>query len=142
VPTVPEVPSLINRDAISASARDTAEVDQTLSQYADAYRALNVVSTAEVWPSVDRQALGRAFATLRSQALHFEVCAVSIEGSSASASCRGTIQYVPKVGNSTPHVQAQHWIFTMRKMGADWKIERVTASQLGGAARRFNGSYR
>jgi hypothetical protein len=140
VPTVPEVPSLINRDARAAVALDTAGVHQTLSQYADAYHTLNVGAAAEVWPSVDRQALERAFATLRSQALLFEDCAVSIEGSSASASCRGTIQYVPKVGNSTPHVQAQHWIFRMRKMGADWKIEQMTGSQLAGAARRLTGS--
>jgi hypothetical protein len=140
VTTVPEVPSLVNRDALAAVALDTAGVHQTLSQYAGAYRALNVGAAAEVWPSVDRQALGRAFATLRSQTVLFEDCAVSIDGPSASASCRGTIQYVPKVGNSTPHVHAQHWTFTMRKMGADWKIEQVAGSQLSGAARRLNGS--
>ncbi len=140
VTTVPEVPSLISHDARAAAAVDTAGVQQTLSQYANAYRALNVGVAAEVWPSVDRQALGRAFATLKSQALLFEDCAVSIDGLSARASCRGTIQYVPKVGSSTPRVQAQHWIFTMRKVGADWKIEQMTGSQLARDARRLKGS--
>jgi hypothetical protein len=37
-------------------------------------------------------------------------------------------------------VQSQHWIFTMRKVGADWKIEQMTGSQLARAARRLEGS--
>jgi hypothetical protein len=39
---------------------------------------LNVAAAAEVWPSVDRRALSRAFAARKSQGIEFNSCDVSV----------------------------------------------------------------
>ncbi len=113
---------------VSLSAVDADAVRQTLGHYVTAYAELDVVAAAAVWPSVDRRALSRAFATLKSQGLVFDQCDVSVEGETASARCRGKIQYVRKVGAPAPRVASQQWLFKMRKVGAEWKIEAVNAS--------------
>ena len=107
---------------------------QTLNDYAMAYEAMNVLATARVWPSVDRRALARAFTTLKSQELTFESCSVSVAESSATAHCRGTVQFVRKVGNPVPLTAPQEWLFRMRKFGDDWMIEDVAASQSSASA--------
>jgi hypothetical protein len=73
-----------------------------LRSYAQGFEALNVPETARVWPSVDRRALSRAFTTLTSQDVTFESCSVSLAALSATAQCRGTVQFVRKVGNPAP----------------------------------------
>ena len=90
---------------------------------------MDVLETARVWPSVDRRALARAFTTLKSQDLTFESCAVSVTESSATAHCRGTVQFVRKVGSPEPLIAPQEWLFSMRKFGDDWMIENVAASR-------------
>jgi hypothetical protein len=85
------------------------------------------MATAKVWPSVDRRALARAFSTLKSQGLTLERCDVSVEQSSATAHCTGTVRFVRKVGSPSPLVASQEWRFRMRKSGDDWLIEEVTA---------------
>lgn len=82
-----------------------------------------------VWPSVDRQALGRAFSTVKSQALRFESCAIGVSEAGASARCQGTLEFVPKVGRSEPRREEQEWLFTMRKAGTEWKINGVAAAK-------------
>jgi len=114
------------------SSRPVAEADavrQTLHHYEEAYEGLDVLATAKVWPSVDRRALARAFATLKSQGLTLQGCTISVAESTATAHCRGTIQYVRKVGGPTPFTARQDWFFRMRKFDAEWMIEKVTASQ-------------
>ena len=113
----------------SAAAAEENAVRRTLLSYEEAYQGLNVAATAAVWPSVDRRALSRAFDTLKSQGLDFQSCAISVADSRATANCRGTLQFVRKVGNSEPLIADQQWVFKMRRLGADWKIDEVSASQ-------------
>jgi hypothetical protein len=112
-----------------AAVQEYSAVRRTLHSYEKAYEGLDVAATAVVWPSVDRRALARAFDTLKSQGLDFESCAITVTESSATARCRGTLQFVRKVGNSMPLTAEQEWVFKMRRLGADWKIDQVTASQ-------------
>ena len=57
----------------------------------------------------------------------------------ATVSCRGLLQVVPKFGNPVPHTAQQQWVFRMRRIGPDWKIDDVSASQTQTGARRGGG---
>ncbi len=118
-----------NPKARSTAAAEEYAVRRTLHSYEEAYEGLDVAATAAVWPSVDRRALSRAFDTLKSQGLDFQSCVISVADSRATANCRGTLQFVRKVGNSAPLTADQQWVFKMRRLGAEWKIDEVSASQ-------------
>jgi hypothetical protein len=45
--------------------------------------------------------LARAFSTLKSQELALESCEVAIADTNATTRCRGTVEYVRKIGNPT-----------------------------------------
>jgi hypothetical protein len=115
-------------EAEAERAAAVVAVRQALRSYQDAYERMDVAAAADVWPSVDRRTLSRAFDALRSQALVFDNCAVSVTGAQATAQCRGALEIVRKVGNSLPMFIEQEWVFTMRSLGADWKIETVSAT--------------
>lgn len=76
-----------------------------------------------MWPGVNQSALARAFDGLESQSLTFDACDVMLRGESASAVCRGTARYVPKIGSREEHVEPRKWNFTLRKSGSAWTIE-------------------
>jgi hypothetical protein len=111
----------------------------TLREYEHAFEGLDVTAAGEIWPSVDRRALGRAFSTLKSQGLYFERCDVVTAETTATASCNGTVEFVRRVGRQVPRVVQQHWIFRLRKLGTDWMIEEVTASPRPGSEARVSG---
>lgn len=125
---IPVATPSMARSPAAALAAEEASVRQVLRTYAEAYGELDVGAAAEIWPTVDRRALARAFATLKSQDVAFESCEVQTGPASAVARCRGTVQYVRKIGAPTPHIEAQEWLITMQKLGGDWKIDRVSAS--------------
>ena len=121
-------------------AAEEYAVRRALHSYEEAAEDLDVAATANVWPTVDRGALSRAFATLKSQGLDFRTCSITVNDSRAVAECRGTLQFVRKVGNSIPLTSEQQWIFKMRRFGADWKIDAVSASPASTvAAQRVRG---
>jgi hypothetical protein len=129
VPAVP-LPEIVAPrvvEARSPAALEEVAVRQALGEYVDAYEGLDVDATAQVWPTVDRQALTRAFASLKSQGLAFAACHLDMAEATAVARCHGTVQFVRRVGNPTPRVEPQQWLFRMRKLGTRWKIEDVTA---------------
>jgi hypothetical protein len=113
---------------VARPAEDENAVRRTLRRYEAAYEELNVSAAADVWPSVDRRALARAFGSLRSQGLSFEQCDVHVTGATAVARCVGTARYVRKVGSSTPFVEHHEWTFDMAKAGETWKVSTVTAT--------------
>ena len=108
------------------SERDA--VLRTLHNYEEAFEDLDVSAAAEVWPSVDRRALSRAFATLKSQGLNFVACDIAVVESNATARCDGSVEFVRRVGRSGPMTAQQRWVFKMRKIGTHWMIEEVIAS--------------
>lgn len=111
----------------AAVAADEAAIETTLRKYEDAYERLDAKAAMAVWPTVDQRALSRAFAGLVSQDLVFRGCEVVVRvgASTATASCRGTAEYVQKVGNARPHVEPREWIFTLNKREGEWRIEAV-----------------
>jgi hypothetical protein len=102
---------------------EQSEIQRTLGQYRSAYQLLDAEAAQAVWPSVDVRALARAFDTLTSQQLAFETCEFDIAGAAATAQCRGSATYTPKVGNREPKLESRQWTFQLRKMGEDWKIQ-------------------
>nr|MBA2354555.1 nuclear transport factor 2 family protein [Acidobacteriota bacterium] len=80
-----------------------------------------------VWPSVDRQALQRAFGSLREQRLTLEDCALSVRGDRATARCSGTVQYRPQVGSRTLRELAGQWTITLKRGARGWAITHVDA---------------
>jgi hypothetical protein len=131
----PAAPALASPPAAApaAAARSAAAIAHnavmsTVREYTQAYGAMDVSAAAAVWPSVDRRALSRAFATLKSQQLEFANCEVTIFDTSATARCRGKLEYVRKVGDPTPRTGHQEWLFKMRKLGDEWIIDGLDAS--------------
>ena len=90
---------------------------------------LDAQSARAVWPAVNEAALARAFDGLESQSLTFDACDVRQYGESATVTCHGSARYVPKVGSREPRVEPRVWNFTLRKSGADWKIDSARAER-------------
>ena len=113
----------------AALADDNLLVKQALQQYRTAYEGLDARSAHAVWPAVNQAALARAFDGLESQSLTFDACDVRVRGESAVAICQGSAQYVPKIGNRQPRTEPRVWNFSLRKAGADWKIDSARADR-------------
>ena len=105
------------------------EIQRALGQYRSAYQRLDAQAAQAVWPSVDVRALARAFGTLSSQELAFETCLFDIAGPVATAQCRGSATYTPKVGSRGPKAERRQWTFYLRKVDEAWKIETAQARQ-------------
>ena len=89
----------------------------------------NAQSASAVYPALNQGALARAFGGLTSQSLTFDACDVRLSDGSAMATCRGSAQYVAKVGSRVPHTEPRVWTFTLRKNGSDWQIENARAER-------------
>jgi hypothetical protein len=96
-----------------------------LTRYASAYSQLNAAAVQDVWPSVDARALTRAFRSLEQQQIAFDSCDIDAKGTSATASCGGTMRYVPRIGPRDPRTERRRWQFTMRRIGDRWLIDTV-----------------
>ena len=108
---------------------EASAVRQALMSYKNAYDRLDAAGAAEIWPTVDRLALSRAFDGLQSQTLDFQSCSVTVTGTRATAECRGSLAFVRKAGDALPLTVEHQWVFTMRKQERDWRIEQVVAPQ-------------
>jgi hypothetical protein len=108
---------------------DDRLVRDTLQRYRLAYEGLNARSAREVWPAVDEPALERAFEGLASQTLTFNECAVQLHGAVATARCRGSATYTPRIGNRETHVEPRVWNFTLRKVDAGWQIDAARVAR-------------
>jgi hypothetical protein len=104
-------------------------VHRALQRYRLAYDDLDARSVQAVWPAVNQAALARAFDGLASQSLTFDACDVRVSGDAAAATCRGSAQYVPRVGSRVARVEPRRWSFTLRKNGGDWKIDSARAER-------------
>jgi hypothetical protein len=131
----PPPPAAAAAPVVSPIVLEQNAVLETLREYTQAYEALDVKATAAVWPSVDRRALARAFSTLKSQQLELDDCKVTIADTNATTRCRGIVEYVRKIGGGTPRTGHQDLVFKMRKLGSDWYIDEVNASELAVARR-------
>ncbi len=120
-------------DAALASMRpvpgpsDERLILDTLGHYADAYGRLDASAAKRVWPTVDAEALRRAFEGLQSQSLTFDRCDLQVNGVEAIAACRGRANFVPKIGSREPLAVSRLWTFTLRKGEAGWAIRSADA---------------
>ena len=101
----------------TAPTRDLDEprIEAVLSRYGDAYSRLDAGAARAVWPTVDADALSRAFESLRSQQVVLGPCDISVDGDRAEAACRGTSTYVPMVGDPTPRRESRQWRFQLAR---------------------------
>lgn len=104
---------------------DRARIEAVLGQYRAAYESLDAGAARAVWPSVDADALTRAFGNLSSQSLAFDRCDVNVNGEQAQASCSGRATYVQRVGGSDPKTVWLVWTFTLRQSNDQWTITDV-----------------
>jgi hypothetical protein len=104
-------------------------VKQTLQHYRLAYEDLDAGQARVVWPAVNEAALQRAFQGLESQRLAFDACDVQLRGPLATAVCRGSLTYVPKVGIRESRTEPRVWTFTLQKTGEAWQIQSARADR-------------
>jgi hypothetical protein len=123
-----ETPAPVARDAAAPATepavRDETVVRSVLERYESAYSNLDATAASAVWPAVDRGALARAFDGLASQRVSLGNCDISVNGSSARATCAGSASWRPKVGGGS-HTESRRWNFELRKAGDNWRIERA-----------------
>jgi hypothetical protein len=122
-------PAAVAPAAVVRPANDDQLVRQALQRYRTAYEGLDAPSARAVYPAVNEAALARAFDGLESQTLTFDACDVQMRGDAATATCRGSARYVPKVGSREPRTEPRTWTFALRRAGADWTIESARAGR-------------
>jgi len=104
------------------------QVYATLKQYERAYEQLDANAVRAVWPSVDTRALARAFHDLKSQALVFDRCDVSLATARAArAACRGRATYETRAGEQSARTEHLEWTFQLQKMNEEWRIVKASA---------------
>lgn len=122
---LPPADSIPPPPPVAAGPDDEQLVQRALQRYRTAYETLDARSAHAVWPAVNQSALERAFQGLESQTLSFNDCDVQLRGGGATATCRGSARYIPKVGSRDPRIEPRVWNFTLRRAGADWQIENA-----------------
>jgi hypothetical protein len=116
------------RPAIAPARPATAPgIRVALDEYENAVGRLDMKAVRAVWPSADVKGLAKAFDQLREQSLKLEDCRIAPAGSTAVATCAGTLRYVPKMGNKTERVERRQWEFSLREKNESWVIERVAS---------------
>ena len=95
-----------------------------LRRYKRAYNNLDAAGAHAVWPTVNRDALAKAFAGLTAQNLSLNRCDVEVTGDTARADCTGTARWTPRVGNA--QVESRRWSFRLKS--ADQAMEIVSAT--------------
>jgi len=95
-----------------------------LKQYERAYDNLDAAGAYAVWPTVNRDALAKAFAGLTSQSVSLSRCDVMVSGDTAQADCTGTARWTPRVGNA--QVQSRRWSFRLKSAEEGWTIVSAT----------------
>jgi hypothetical protein len=109
-------------EPVDAGPDERERITSTLGRFRTAYAELDARAAQAVWPTVDVEALERAFGGLKQQELTFERCTVEVTGRDASAQCRGRATYVGRVGRQTPHTATRQWDFQLRKADSGWTI--------------------
>ena len=132
-PDVPALPASATNALTALPATSTTNDERlvrgVLQRYREAYADLDARAARAVWPRVDEAALARAFDGLRSQQITFNDCNLELDGEAASAKCRGSMRYVPKIGSADPRIEPRVWNFSLRKQGTDWTIESARAER-------------
>jgi hypothetical protein len=100
-------------------------VQTALTQYRNAFSALDAAAVARVWPTVNQRNLSRAFDRLDEQEVAFDGCEISVNAARAEATCRGMTRYVPRVGSRAMREDRREWKFSLVKARDEWQIGAV-----------------
>ena len=119
---VDATPSATTAAVNNTPSADNVLVQRTLDRYATAYSRLDAYAAQQVWPSVNREALARAFGDLSLQHVSLGNCQIDVHGQAAHAACAGTATWAPKVGGREPKTEARNWRFELAKAGTAWQI--------------------
>jgi outer membrane biosynthesis protein TonB len=142
--SIPETPIAPLEGAVPAPARPTiapppstaatpstnpefAAVQRVVTRYEQIYDQLDANAVASIWPSVDTPGLARLFARIRRQDLHFDSCVFAVVESHATATCTGSLTYVPRVGNGAPRTERHAWSIELERAGEGWQIAAINA---------------
>lgn len=133
-PAIPDSPGLSQPAAAApdeanaadaAAARAPARVQDVIDRYQEALSRLDANAAKVVWPSVDVQALERAFGSLETQRVELRDCRITVDEARARASCGGTLRYVPRVGRKSERVEQRQFEFELRRVDDIWSIDQV-----------------
>jgi hypothetical protein len=113
------------RDEPPAPTANNVVVQAVLARYALAYERLDASAVKDIWPTVDERALARAFSDLDAQSIVFDACDLTIAGTRATASCRGTARYATSVGKRNNVTQTRQWTFLLERSPERWQIQQV-----------------
>ncbi len=121
------VPSTASSSPTTVAPRDqSVAIRAALNRYEAAYNRLDATAVQSVWPSLDRNALSRAFDGLASQKVSLGNCSVNVRDSAARAYCAGTTAWTPKVGGGA-RTASRKWTFDLSEADGTWRIVRVEA---------------
>ena len=109
------------------SAAELAAVERVVTRYEQTYRQLDVGAVAAIWPTVDVRRLSRIFERIQRQDLRFDTCAFALVEERATATCAGSLTYVPRVGNGAARTDRHTWSIELERNGEEWHIVAVTA---------------
>src|SRR5262249_43038303 len=98
---------------------------ETLRRYEQAYDHLDAAAARQVWPTVDSNALAKAFSGLINQNVSLGHCNVEVTGGLGRAACTGTVRWTPRIGGG-PHFQSRRWSFQLRGGDEGWTIVTAT----------------
>jgi hypothetical protein len=115
------------RALLEGREAELVAVRRVLHTYEDSYDRLDAQAVAAIWRGLDAGALQRAFQTLSHQNLTFDRCDVSLADVRATASCRGQLRYVPRIGAREARSQSMTWTIELSRVDDRWLIERVSA---------------
>jgi hypothetical protein len=128
----PSAALVVSSPADAGADTDVAADDRVrdaLQQFRRGFESLDVLAVRDAWPTVNVDELARTFRGLESQHVTFDDCSVRRSADAASAACRSHVEYVPKGGVHSSHVEARVWTFNLHNVSDTWKIDtaRFTA---------------
>jgi hypothetical protein len=103
---------------------ESAQIRSLLSRYETAYNRLDATAANDVYPSVNRAALDRAFKGLISQRVSLGLCDITVIGDVGGASCAGKARWEPRIGGGLQTAD-RYWTFNLRKGNEGWRIEQI-----------------
>jgi hypothetical protein len=120
-------PAPVVRTPPAPSNTELAAVQGVVRRYEQTYGELDVNAVAAIWPSVDSRSLSRLFKSIERQDLRFDTCAYAVAEARATATCAGSLTYVPRVGSTTPRTDRHTWSIQLEREGQRWQIVSVAA---------------
>lgn len=120
-PAVAALPAPVGETASTELPQEPL-VRGVLDRYASAFSDLDADAARRVWPTVNRDALIRAFDALASQRVSLGECRIDVAAATAEARCAGVATWVPKVGNGSVRTEPRIWTFDLARAAGGWQI--------------------